>query len=229
MFGSKATDTRRKVAHDILIDIKEHNYSPNAIAKYTDILNYELLCFAAAPARSAEDQCNNSVTAITRPSPDLGRPSYASLSSRESTSPTSNLSSGSSTGPALVASFEPCLSRNQIESAIEALSGCLIQSNNCDAPAERELQCRALFSAIILLRAQGVESLECGFYDRVFRNLQDRFRDLHWVPGDSGHLSAQKYYKLQSAYLLSAAAECGGFHTFSCLQCLTGLANPLTV
>ncbi|KAI9667121.1 MAG: hypothetical protein M1831_001298 [Alyxoria varia] len=208
IFGPEATDTRRKVAHDILLDVKEHNYSSYTIAKYTDLLNHELLCHCALPSRATENQRSNSAASISRPFPDVGRVSSISVSSPESSSPISTLSSRSSTNTALAAYLEPCLSRNQIESAIEALSGCLIQSNNGDAPAERELQCRALFSALVLLRAQGVESLECGFYDRVFKNLEDRFKDLHWVPGDSGDLSAQKYHKLQSAYLLSAAAEC---------------------
>ncbi|MCJ1436360.1 hypothetical protein MMC27_005739 [Xylographa pallens] len=103
--------------------------------------------------------------------------------------------------------FRQTLERSRTNQLVDQLSDCLVRSISPSSHYERELQSKALLSALALLRAQGVEALQAAFHDRLRTRLADLFRDLQGVPGQRAVFSAETVRKFQSGYYLCLAAE----------------------
>jgi len=87
------------------------------------------------------------------------------------------------------------------------LSKCLFQTIYAESYYERELQARALFSALALQRAQKTEAFEPGYHRKMRERLENGYRELQWQRSWSGSFSREKFRKFQSSYLLCACAE----------------------
>jgi hypothetical protein len=98
---------------------------------------------------------------------------------------------------------------NWTSAILNKLSKCLVPAINSSSHFERELQCRALISALALLRAQGVNAFEIGQYDRLLNQFKSRFQDLRRLPSATrdGPFTREKFRQFQSSYLLCSGAE----------------------
>lgn len=90
---------------------------------------------------------------------------------------------------------------------VTELSGCLFRTIYPESYYERELQFRAMFSALVLQRAQGVEARQVDHYEGLQNQFQKGHRDLQWQRGWSGQLTTEKFRKYQCSFLLVAIAE----------------------
>lgn len=88
----------------------------------------------------------------------------------------------------------------------EQLSSCLVQHINPNSHLLRELQCRALLSVLALLHLDGVTAQETDFYTKWQSQINKRFRDLVWLPGQSTGLSKDTFRRVQCLHLLSLEA-----------------------
>jgi len=89
----------------------------------------------------------------------------------------------------------------------EELSCCLFQTIYPESYYERELQFRAMFSALILQRAQGIEGIQVDHHDEMRRLFQKGHKDLQWQKPWSGNFSKERFRKYQCSYVLVAISE----------------------
>jgi hypothetical protein len=87
------------------------------------------------------------------------------------------------------------------------LSECLVHSINDSSHFERELQSRAISSALTLLRAYRVEAIHVQQYDALYARLGARFQDLQWQRTRSGLFTRERFRQFQCSYLLCSGAE----------------------
>jgi hypothetical protein len=101
------------------------------------------------------------------------------------------------------------LGKNWTSNILNKLSNCLIQAINPSSHFERELQSRALISALALLRAQNVKAFENNQYDRLLNQFKNRFQDLRRLQpaARDGPFTQEKFRQFQSSYLLCSGAE----------------------
>ena len=102
--------------------------------------------------------------------------------------------------------LRPLLDTSQTDELTIQLSACLVRSINNSSHYERELQSKALLSAVALLHAQGVRALQSGFHDSLRQQFIARFQDLHGVP-EGRVFSADTFRILQCSYYLCLGAE----------------------
>ncbi|MCJ1379436.1 hypothetical protein MMC17_002537 [Xylographa soralifera] len=103
--------------------------------------------------------------------------------------------------------FRHTLETSRTNQLVVDLSSCLVRSISPSSHYERELQSKALLSALALLHAQGVRALQATFHDALRTQLAARFQDLQGVPGQKAVFSAETVRKIQSGYYLCLAAE----------------------
>ena len=103
--------------------------------------------------------------------------------------------------------FRPTLENSRTNRLVEQLSSCLVMSISPSSHYERELQAKALLSALALLHAQGVSALQVAFHDDLRAQLAARFQDLQGVPGQKAVFSAETVRKVQCGYYLCLGAE----------------------
>ena len=87
------------------------------------------------------------------------------------------------------------------------LSSCLFQTIYPESYYERELQFRAMFSALILQRAQGIEGFQVDHHDEMRRLFQKSHKDLQWQKPWSGNFAKERFRKYQCSYVLVAISE----------------------
>ena len=102
--------------------------------------------------------------------------------------------------------FRHSLKTPQTSQLVVQLSSCLVRSISPSSHYERELQSKALLSALALLHAQGVSALQAGFYDDMRAQLAARFQDLQGVPGHKAGFSAETVRRVQCGYYLCLSA-----------------------
>ena len=92
---------------------------------------------------------------------------------------------------------------------LNKLSDCLVQAISPSSHFERELQSRALISALALLRAQDVNAFQVSQYDRLLEQFKNRFQDLRRLQpaARDGLFTREKFRQFQSSYLLCSGAE----------------------
>ena len=92
---------------------------------------------------------------------------------------------------------------------LNKLSSCLVQAISPSSHFERELQSRALISALMLLRAQDVDAFQVKQYDLLLNQFKSRFQDLRNLQPVSrdGMFTREKFRQFQSSYLLCSGAE----------------------
>ncbi|MCJ1283639.1 hypothetical protein MMC26_002970 [Xylographa opegraphella] len=105
--------------------------------------------------------------------------------------------------------FRQTLETSRTNQLVVQLSDCLVRAISPSSHYERELQSKALLSALALLHAQGVRALQATFHDDLRVRIADRFKDLQGVPGQKAVFSAETVRKIQSGYYLCLAAEYG--------------------
>ena len=103
--------------------------------------------------------------------------------------------------------FRQTLVTSQTDQLVVQLSDCLVRSISPSSHYERELQSKALLSALALLHAQGVRALQATFHDDLRARIAERFKDLQGVPGQKAVFNAETVRKIQSGYYLCLAAE----------------------
>jgi hypothetical protein len=103
--------------------------------------------------------------------------------------------------------FRQTLETPQASQLVELLSSCLVQVISPSTHYLRELQSKALLSALTLLHAHGVIALQANFHDQLQTQLAARFRDLQSVPGQRAVFTAETIRKLQCGYYLCLGAE----------------------
>jgi hypothetical protein len=101
------------------------------------------------------------------------------------------------------------LKTNWTSNILNKLSKCLVQAISPSSHFERELQSRALISALALLRAQDVNAFETSQYDLLVNQFKSRFQDLQRLrpAARDGMFTREKFRQFQSSYLLCSAAE----------------------
>ncbi|KAI9861443.1 MAG: hypothetical protein M1813_005340 [Trichoglossum hirsutum] len=92
-------------------------------------------------------------------------------------------------------------------SLVTKLSQCLFQTIYAESHYERELQARALFSALALQRARETSTFAPGHHQAICKRLKDGYRELQWQKKWSGPFSREKFRKFQCSFLLCACAE----------------------
>ncbi|KAI9800304.1 MAG: hypothetical protein M1833_003418 [Piccolia ochrophora] len=90
---------------------------------------------------------------------------------------------------------------------VSQLADCMFQTIYDSSYYERELQSRALLSALALQRALSVQSYVPEYYQSLRSSIEGRFQDLQWQQSWDGPLSVAKFRKFQCSYLLCASAE----------------------
>lgn len=90
---------------------------------------------------------------------------------------------------------------------VTELSSCLFQIIYPESYYERELQFRALFSALVLQRAHGAKSRQVDHYEELQNQFQKGHKDLQWQRGWSGEFTKEMFRKYQCSFLLVAVAE----------------------
>jgi hypothetical protein len=90
---------------------------------------------------------------------------------------------------------------------VTELSGCLFQSIYPESYYERELQFRALLSALVLQRAQGAEARQVDHYEELQTLFRKGHKDLQWQRGWSGDFTKERFRKYQCSFLLVTVAE----------------------
>jgi len=102
---------------------------------------------------------------------------------------------------------------------LDTLEECLVRSIGPTSHFERELQARALMSALALLHGQGVRAFASDRYEKLRDKFRKLFEDLQWSR-IRGPFSREKYRQFQCAYLLCSASEYANYF---------GRAQPRTV
>lgn len=88
------------------------------------------------------------------------------------------------------------------------LSSRLSQTVYPSLSLERELQFRALLSALALQRAQSVAAFQPDHHKLINDQITKRFSELQWQQmTSSGDLTPERYRKYQASFLLSATGE----------------------
>ena len=113
-----------------------------------------------------------------------------------------NLSAGQVAG-----ALRHTLETSRTNQLVVQLSDCLVKSINPSSHCERELQSKALLSALALLCAQGVQALQATFHDDLRARLAARFQDLQGVPGQEAVFSTESVRKVQCGYYLCLCSE----------------------
>jgi hypothetical protein len=90
---------------------------------------------------------------------------------------------------------------------VTELSRGLFQTIYPESCYERELQFRAIFSALLLQRAQGVDARQVDHYEELQSQFQKGHKDLQWQKGWSGEFTTEMFRKYQCSFLLVAIAE----------------------
>ncbi|MCJ1398285.1 hypothetical protein MMC11_001482 [Xylographa trunciseda] len=103
--------------------------------------------------------------------------------------------------------FRATLETPRTDQLVVNLSSCLLRSIGPSSHYQRELQSKALLSALALLHAQRVGALQADFHDDLRARLTARFRDLQGVPGQRLVFSAETVRKIQCGYYLCLGAE----------------------
>ena len=103
--------------------------------------------------------------------------------------------------------FRHTLKNSQTSQLVVILASCLVRSISPSSHYERELQSKALLSALALLHAQGASALQAAFYDEMRAQLAARFQDLQGVPGQKAVFSVETVRKVQCGYYLCLGAE----------------------
>ncbi|MCJ1389386.1 hypothetical protein MMC18_002243 [Xylographa bjoerkii] len=103
--------------------------------------------------------------------------------------------------------FRNTLEPSRTNQLVVQLSSCLVRAIGPSSHYERELQSKALLSALALLHAQGVRSLQTTFHDNLRAELAARFQDLQGVPGQRAVFSMETVRKSQCGYYLCLGAE----------------------
>ncbi|KAH0565496.1 hypothetical protein GP486_001105 [Trichoglossum hirsutum] len=85
------------------------------------------------------------------------------------------------------------------------LSSALIQLENKDTPFQKELQFRALISALALAKYNDVHSFSAPFSDELYGNIANRFRELVLQP--QPQTDVENVRKANSSYLIRFALE----------------------
>jgi hypothetical protein len=101
------------------------------------------------------------------------------------------------------------LGTNWTSTILNQLSNRLVQAISPMSHFERELQSRALISALALLHAQDVNAFERSQYDLLFDQFKSRFQDLRMLRPASrdSPFTREKFRQFQSSYLLCSGAE----------------------
>jgi hypothetical protein len=90
---------------------------------------------------------------------------------------------------------------------VTELARCLFQTIYPESYYERELQFRALFSTLVLQRAQGTEARQVDHYEELLGQFQKGHKDLQWQKPWSGDFTKQRFRKYQCSYMLVSIAE----------------------
>ncbi|KAG9230140.1 hypothetical protein BJ875DRAFT_499399 [Amylocarpus encephaloides] len=90
---------------------------------------------------------------------------------------------------------------------IAELSECLLRTITPKSYYERELQFRALFSALVLQSAQCARAYQATYYQHLWSLIHERHRDLQWLQLPSEELTSEAFRHLESSYLLVATTE----------------------
>jgi hypothetical protein len=90
---------------------------------------------------------------------------------------------------------------------VPELSRCLFQTTYPESYYERELQFRALFSTLVLQRAQGTESFEYEHHDALWKQFQKGYQNLQWQKPWAGEFTKERFRKFQCSYMLVSIAE----------------------
>lgn len=88
----------------------------------------------------------------------------------------------------------------------EQLSSCLVHHINASSRLIRELQFRALLSVLALLQLDGVHAVHADVHRKWQTKINNRFRELIWLPGQSPRLSTETFPRVQCAHLISLGA-----------------------
>ena len=101
------------------------------------------------------------------------------------------------------------LGKHWTSNILKKLSNCLVEAIDPSSHFERELQSRALISALALLRAQDVNAFQKSQYDGLLDQFKNRFQDLRNLPpaARDGLFTQEKFRQFQSSYLLCSGAE----------------------
>ncbi|MCJ1363298.1 hypothetical protein MMC16_002405 [Acarospora aff. strigata] len=99
------------------------------------------------------------------------------------------------------------LETSRTDQLIIRLSECLVRSINPASHYIRELQSRALVSALALLHAQGVTGQQAEFHESLRSQFNARFQDLIGLPRGREHLSVEMFRRIQCSYFLCLGSE----------------------
>jgi hypothetical protein len=103
--------------------------------------------------------------------------------------------------------FRSTITTATIGEFAQHLSSCLVHYIDPSSYVLRELQCRALLSALAWLQLRGVTAQDPHSQDRLQAQINSLFRSLTWLPGGpADEISPEAFRKVQCSHLLTLIA-----------------------
>ncbi len=108
--------------------------------------------------------------------------------------------------------FESTIEVPAVADFADQLSSCLVLFDHVSSHFDRAVQCRALLSVLALLKTHKARVQQADSHTKWQKQINGRFRDQVWRPGESTEFSAEVFSATQCSHLITLVAAYNAQH-----------------